>query len=257
MATHLIAWTESQDSSVLVPMNAVRDDVVTLQGLDRFQVPSDYRAIYAAAALGISLTRAQIVAPSLEVKRQTQEVIPHERGDDVFNIEGPRIYIPKRQILLDPGENLEFQVAEDGATTRQYGLVWLKQEAALPDMPAGPIIAARATSTQTLVANTWTTCTLTLEKELASGLYQLVGFRPSSATAIAARALITGQNYRPGVPAIVGVDAVARDFDPGVLDKFNWFAMGEFDSRQIPQIQFLASAADTAESVILYVIKTA
>lgn len=256
MATHLIAWTESQDSAALVPVNTVRDDIVTQIGVDRFRVPSDYKNIYAAAALGVDLTRAQIVAPSLEVVRATQEIIPHERGDDTFTLDGPRYFKPMRDIELDPFESLEFQAAEDGAgATRQYGLVWLKQPGNLPPVPEGPIIYARATSTQTLTANLWTTGSMTLEKELQAGQYACVGFLPSSATLIAARLLIPGQVYRPGVPGQVGAEEAARDFHPDYLEDFAGYEMGRFSNEAIPEVQFLASAADAAEVVIFLLVK--
>jgi hypothetical protein len=84
----------------------------------------------------------------------------------------------------------------------------------------------------------------------------LIGFIPISANVLAARALIVGQNTRPGVPGISGTEGVARDFDPASRAIMQPYDMGRFTHLTIPQIQFFASVADTVETVILSLVKT-
>jgi len=256
MSSHLLAFDESLTSAALINVNGVQDDIVNLPQADRFQVPLDLNSIHFGAALGGTLARAQIVAPSLEEKRASLEVIPHERGTDAFNLDSLRLFFPPREINLTPNENLIMQCANTAADADiVYGLISLKAPGPLPEMPPGDIIVARATSATTLVADAWTTCVLTLDKELSAGNYALVGFLPISATGIGARAILTGQNYRPGVPVLVGNDQTGRDFDMTTMKQVQFYNMGTFDSRSIPQIQFFASAADAAEYVILYLVK--
>ncbi|KKL23630.1 hypothetical protein LCGC14_2423500, partial [marine sediment metagenome] len=97
--------------------------------------------------------------------------------------------------------------------------------------------------------------TMVLDQELQAGQYALVGFLPSSATIIAARSLIPGQVYRPGVPGQVGLEAAARDFHPDFVEDFGGYEMGRFSNEAIPEIQFLAGAADAVLTVIFMLVK--
>jgi hypothetical protein len=255
---HTIAYLGSVNSATLVALNVIADDILSSPQANRFQVPADLNAIHGAASLGATLARAQIQAPSLEVKRASLEVIPHEAGTVAFTLGAPRLFVPKREVALSAPETLMFYTNNAaGGADNEYGIVWLRKPGEIEAMPAGDIITCRATSATTLVANAWTTCTMALDKDLPAGQYGLVGFLPVSATGIVARALITGQTYRPGVPVLAGTEAAARDFDPGNLQDFLWYKMGEFANITIPQFQFLATAGDVAEVVILYLVKIA
>lgn len=256
MSTHLVAYYESQAAATLTPVAAVPDTTITIPTRDRIRIPEGRTALYRAGALGSDLTRAQIVAPSLETRRETLEIIPHERGSDAFALAGPRYYKPMREVEFVSGEHVEVQVVQDsGGADLEIVLLWLKPPGPLPDMPAGPILTARATGTTTLVAGSWTATTLTLEKELAAGTYALVGFLAMSATGIAARVAIEGQVNRPGVPVLPGAEEDARDFHPDVIEDFIGYEMGRFTNETIPQVEFLASAGDTAETVIFYLVR--
>jgi hypothetical protein len=258
MAKHLVAFYENLASATLNGLDVVVDDVVNIPQADRFQVPPEYNAVEWIAALGATLARAQLVAPSLEVKRATCEVIPHERGTIAFNIEGPRLAVFPREVVLDVGENVQLQANNTAAGADPvYGLVSLKKPGALPVAPDGPIIMCRATNAVALVANVWNTRTFTLEKELEKGDYALVGFHAWSATGIAARVIIPGLSYRPGVAMIAGAtESVCRDFDPQYL-KDSLYEMGRFPSTSFPQFQLLASAADAASQIVALLVKVA
>lgn len=256
MPQHLIAWRESIDQATLGRIAAVQDDVLTPSGADRFLVPSEYRYLRWAGALGSDMTRAQIVTPSLDVRRYNLEVLPREDGADLFTVTNVPLFIPMRPIELVPTETIEFQAAEDGAGADLLtGLASLGLPE-LPAMPEGDIRVIRATGSTTLTAGTWTTVTLTLDTSLEPGMYTLVGFIPIGATVQAGRVLITGQPFRPGVPGLTAAEAAAADFNPRAFDSIMWYAMGEFPSTDIPQVQYLATAADTAQVVFLYLVRT-
>jgi len=257
MSLHLAAFLKSIDSAVLTPLDTIVDDVLTRPSVDRFQVPSDFSSIAWAAALGVNVTRAQIVAPSLEVRRMTTDIVPHERGVIVFSQESARVFVPKVDLVLTPTENFMVYGSEDGAgATVVAALVALKAPGPLPAMPGGDIRMIRATAAVNLVANTWTTLTPIFEKDLEPGTYVLVGFIPHSANLIAARAIFMGQAYRPGVPGLSGAIAAAMDHGEHFYDKLAWFAMGTFTHISPPQFQFFSTVADAAETIILYVVKT-
>ncbi len=257
MATHLAAFQQSVDSATLIAINNVVDDVLTRTSVTRFLIPPVYNAVRWAAASGINLTRAQIVTPSLLVRRMNPEVVPRRRGAEQFSLSGSEIFIPTRPLILVAGEEIEFDTAEDGAgATQMNGFVALGP-AALPPVPDGDIRIVRATGTTTLVARAWTSVVLTLDSSLEAGVYALAGFVAISAGAIAARAIITGQPNRPGVIAFNGAEGPAVDFDAALWNQTIYYDMGHFTHITVPAIQFFSSSADVAETVYLYVVRIA
>jgi len=256
VATHLVAWQQSVDQAALAAINTVVDDVLTRSGATRYFVPAGYNFVRWALATGPSLTRARIFTPSLGTKRIDLEVEPKRTAANTLTLTGLEVMLPRRPYELVPGEEVEFQTAEGGAMATQMNGVVALSPAELPPMPDGDIRAIRAAGTTTLTAFAWTTVTVTPDTSLEAGTYQLVGMLPISAGAIAARAIITGEVFRPGAPGLAGTDAAASDFDRATMDDTIWYAMGEFTHQTIPQIQFFSATADTSETVYLYAVRT-
>jgi hypothetical protein len=254
--THLAAFYISVDSATLTAVTTLVDDVLTRPATDRYQVPAEVNAIHWAAALGPSVTRAQVVSPTLEVRRMSCDIVPLERGASAFALTGPRLWIPKAEITLTPTENVQVYGSEDGTgATAIYALLSLKAPGGPTPMPGGEIRVVRATATTTLTANVWTTLTPSLEKDLEPGTYALVGFIPASAGCIAARALISGQPFRPGVPGVAGTIPAGLAHDYKFYEAVMWYDMGHFTNITPPQFQFLSISADTSELVYLYLVK--
>jgi hypothetical protein len=253
---HLCGFYVSVDSATLSALGALVDEPLTRPAADRYSVPADLNVIAWAAACGVNMTRCQIQSPSLAVRRMTCDIVPFDRGQASFTVDGLRVFVPQAELALVPTENFMVYGSEDGAgATALYALVCLKAPGPNPAIPAGDIRRVRATATATLVANTWTTLTPTLEYDLEPGSYALVGFYAASASAIAARAIFTGQAYRPGVIATIGTASTGMDFNsPDFMDLI-YEDLGHFTHVNVPQFQFLASAADTAETLELDLVK--
>lgn len=253
---HLCAFYESIDSASLVELNTVVDDILTRSGTKRFLIPGEFNHILWAAALGTNVTRAQIVTPSLGVARQSFEIIPRRRGDASFSLTHRQIALPPAPVPLIPSEEISVQAAEDAAgASSVYTLIALGPETQ-PALPTGLVRMIRGTGATPLTANTWTTVSITPDLSLEPGRYQLIGFIPISAGCIAARAIITGQTWRPGMPGLAASEAAAVDFDPIRDEQLMFEPMGEFTHVNLPQFQFLSASADTSEVVYLYVIRT-
>ncbi len=260
MTTHLAAWSTGAagvDSATLVAIANVTDDVLTRSGTLRYFVPGGgYNNVRWAIASGPSLTRAQVVAPSLGRRRANTEVAPRRRGASTLTLSQPEVFIPKRPLALDVGEEIEFDTAEDGVgATVMNGLVALGVDP-LPAMPDGDIRTIRATASTALTAFAWTSVSLTLDTSLEAGVYALVGFVPISANVIAARARIRGQIYRPGMPGLAGTEGVAADFEAALFNDLMGYNMGSFGSNEFPEFQFFATVADASETLYAYVIRT-
>jgi len=164
---------------------------------------------------------------------------------------------PTTPVALTPTEEISVYAIQTGAAAERVYTLALLGSPTIEPAPAGDIRVVRCTSATTLTANEWTSCKLTPDVALEAGTYALVGMVPISANAIAARAIITGQVYRPGVPALAGAEADVKVHSKEWFEFFGGYLFGTFTHLTIPEIQFLSSAADTSEVVYLYIIKTA
>jgi len=250
MPFSVVAYTESQDTAgVLTEVAAATDQHITTDG-DDILVPEWAPNLAAVCAIGATISRAQISSPSLR-QRTLLDVSPLNIGAEPL---GAQAYMPmfERPITLEPGEGLRALVAEGAAGAEQETvLVWLASE--MEGVPEGDIEQIRCTSATTLTAFSWSLCTLTLSQQLRAGTYAIVGMRAISAGALAARLVIPGSQFRPGV---VGYDAES-DYAPEIFRPGALGVYGTFDHRFIPQVEFLSVSADTSEVIYLDVIKIA
>lgn len=252
---HLLAYQQSVDAATATAITVVNDGIVSRPGADRFRVPAEMNFVHWAFASGVNLTRAYIETPTLQTRRQRPEIIPHERGAAVITAAEFPLWIPPLAIELAPTEDMQVFVTEDAAGASQVDVIVCIGSPETPDLPSADIRVVRAVGTTTLVARTWTNCPLTLDQGLEPGLYELIGFLAIGATAIAARANITGQPYRPGLIALSGAEGVAREYAPFVFDRLQDYPMGQFTHQEFPSFEFYATAADTAQTVIAKLAK--
>ena len=247
MAFSLVGWSEEVDSATLTDIQALLDQHVTTDG-DDILVPAFASNIIGVFAFGSNIICAQISSPTLR-KGLMLDVAPiNESSEPVFPL--PFVNRLDRPIALTPGEGLRARVSEESSgATRVSVLVWLQGEYEEP--PEGEIHTVKATSTTTLTPYEWTLCPLTLTQQLEAGRYALVGARVESATAIAARFVIPGSEYRPGV--IACGSSVSKD--NGIFREGRFGMFGEFEHTFIPQVEILSDTADTAEVVYLDIVK--
>lgn len=257
MATHLVAYYRSSYGDVDAEMTAIPDDVLTRTIPTRFSVPADINRVKWMAALGANLTKAQLKAPSLEVRRTQAIITPHVTGGVAFPLAYQALSKPLSPIELVPTEDLAVLVSNGGASASPYYSLVCFGPADLPPVPAGDIRMVRCTGSTTLTANQWTTVQVTPDVALEAGQYTLVGFIPISTSIVAARALIPGQVARPGVIGLAGAEATVKQYANTLFDGLVGYAMGSFTHTTPPQFQFLSSASDTAQVVYMLLVKTA
>lgn len=247
MAFSLVGWSESVDSATLTDIQALLDQHVTTDG-DDILVPAFASNIIGVFAFGANITGAQISSPTLR-KGLMLDVAPiNVSAKPYFPL--PFVNRLDRPIALTPGEGLRARVSEDGSGPTRVGvLAWLQGEYEEP--PEGEIHTVKATSTTTLTPYEWTLCPLSLTQQLEAGRYALVGARVECANGIAARFVIPGSEYRPGV---IVWDSTG-DPDNGIFREGRFGTFGEFEHTFIPQVEVLSGVADTAETVYLDVVK--
>lgn len=254
MSTHLIAYFENVNNVTDSEINVVGDDVLSQPTAERFTVPFDYNNVHWAMLLADNITRGRLVAPSLEVRRTRPTIVPHAR-DAAPSLTVPKVYKPVRPIELIPSEELSVRVTNPTAGEDTWALVLLGKKDK-GQLPAGDIRRIRCTASTALTDSAWSTVTVVPDEQLDAGQYELVNFTAWSATIIACRALIQGQAYRPGVIGMPGAsEQVAMDFADSWGRIHDYYPMGRFPHNVLPRFQFLAGAADAAETVYMDVVK--
>lgn len=203
----------------------------------------NWNKIIMASQVGTGATRFQIQSPSLRVNPFI-DVSPANRGT-VF--ESPVRYQDwrTRPLVVRSNESVQAFACQNsgGAAITRVG-IWFA-DGIQPQVPLTPYLTVHATGSTTLVAETWTSVSWTLDSSLDPGTYLIVGLRVFSATGIFARMVPNsgGQVARPGTTCVQAYDGMALPFDGRT-------AIGPyitFTTTQFPQTEILATAGDTAE----------
>lgn len=256
---HLIAFYGSIAQNTDVELPVVPDAVITQPSPTRVRVPSDLTTLHFAAASGVTLQKAEIVTPSVEVRRMSLRINPICRGSITFNIQNAQYMTPVAEVSFVATEDLSVVVRQGSAGAEtECVLLSLKSPGALPPVPAGDVRILRATGSKTLTPGQWTLVTPVFDKALEPGEYALVGLIAIGEGMIAARVSFPGQVYRPGV---IAFHSVAEEgglvYDTDFLDIIRGYEFGRFTHIAIPQFECLSSIATTSEIFYLLVVKTA
>lgn len=246
---HLELYHSSITATTLTQLNssAVGNVVPTLA--NGYQVPN---LSFLSAVYGVGATLARIQA-------QARSILPYPYPDHSPVNVGTAFESPVRGGFrfryprpLKVTEELDIFIVHTaaGAETNYVGVN-------LSDGPIQPVpfvggFTVHCTATKTLTAGAWTTCQITPDTNLPASMYQLVGLRAYSATALFARIFPTSSNQqaRPGCPAMQAYDQLdapfARFGESGI-----WYT---FPQNVLPQIDMFATSADTAEEFWLDLI---
>ena len=251
-----VAYYQSVDPGALdVKIPAVADPTVRVQANDLY-VPTLNRLMGAAAMVSTTggLGIARLAAPSL--LRVSRYVIAGINGAaaainlplDPQNVELHESGYP----VLATNEALDAIVNSDPAAAQIHSVVvWLADSLQAKIQPP-EIFTIRATGATACVAGTWTNISpLTFDDQLPVGRYSIVGMRAQSANLLAARLVIPGYAWRPGV---LGCNTAAHRED----ERFRRGYIGEFaqfDEVTLFTVDCLAGAADAAEIFEFDVVK--
>ena len=246
MGFSLLAFCESTTAmTALDNIAPIIDQHVTVTG-DDISVPSFAPNLGMLYAFGAGIAQCRVASPSLR-HSLLPEVMPVDVSAEPTT--GFKILSHfDRPFELTPSEGLQATVIHAN-TEYDTVLVWLFD--AIEAAPAGEIVTVQATGTTTLTAYGWSLVPLTFSQQLEAGTYAIVGMRAASAGALAARVVLSGSPFRPGV---VGYDAVS-DMENDIFRNGNLGVFGTFEHSAQPQVEFLSVSADTAETVYFDLIK--
>jgi len=248
MAFSLVAWSELVDTGgKLTEIDAVLDQHVTTDGKDVI-VPSFASNLVGVYAIGGTISGAQISSPTLR-RSLLYDLSPLDVYTKATGLYAYHLRF-NNPLALTPGEGLRALVAENAvAEERETVIVALQGE---PEtVPEGEIHTVKCTSTTTLTPYEWTLCPLSLTQQLEAGRYAIVGMRTITGGGIAARLVIPGSEYRPGVISdhVEGYNTMPE------MRYGRTTVFGSFEHTFVPQVEFFSSTADTAQIVFLDVIK--
>lgn len=215
-----------------------------------FQVPKDLPNLHSVMGVAGNLVQVQLQTPNF-APHPYPNLVPNNRGTAFES--PPRIWDFSRAPLpLTPTDELDAFASQNsgGAQTCYVGINFC--DGPPTPVPQGKFLSVHWTAAVTLGAGVMTTVLPVLDSALPSGLYSLVGVKAFSATALFFQMLpSTMPLWRPG-----GVATQAYDqLDPpnqraaGYLGypQTGWGEWLRFRQNVPPQINFFATAADTAE----------
>jgi hypothetical protein len=246
---HLVAWRESIADITADDITPVVDPIMTVQN-NHFLPQRDMPLLFASYSAA-GATRARLISPTLR-----QITTPWIRPTAVAIVQGVEAHVadyranPLRLKGLEELQLEAFQTSGGAAVVvATAGLLF----SPMLGMPQGDIYTMRGTATQTLVAGAWTQGAITWQDTLPAGTYACVGLQYNGTTAIAARLIFEEQVERPGC---IGAGLVTSQQHP-MFSKGGLGVWGRFNANRMPNVEFLANAADTAEEIYLDFIRIA
>ncbi len=250
MPHHLIAWYSTAfNNASLTKLDVQSSDPLLYPDTSAktYTPPQDLQLL-AAYAGGTSLEQARIEAPSL-LRVGYPSIVPLESaaspsGDDV----GLATY-QTRPLRLVNGEGIAVTAANGASGTVAACLLCSVGTIAVPP---GEGFWLRYTDSTAASPGAWTTLAAALDQDLPAGTYAIIGMDHWSATAVAARLIIEGVRYRPG---IVAHNTAAASRTNEMFYQAKLGVWGYFTNRGLPFVEVLCTGADAAHVGYLYVVR--
>lgn len=245
---HVAAYSQSfTGAGAEFELLAIVDNFFTIQN-NHFLPQRDTQVLF-AAAMGATITRARLNTPTLGVTT-SPHIMPISPLLSASSPQKIRWYDPT-ELKLSKLEELQVFATHSAAGAEQNVCVLGFDMGQLAEPPGG-VFTIRGTSTVTLVANSWTNINpIVWQNTLPNGLYNVIGGVFVSASCIAGRVIFENTPYRPGA---VG-QLLITDWTNDIFRNGGLGVWGQFHNYAMPQIELLASAADTAETVFLDLVK--
>lgn len=227
-------------------LTALADQIMTIQN-GHFLPQDDLQLIYAWAGAA-SMSRARLVTP-----KTRQITTPFLRPVNTALL--PSTITPVADYRKQPFVCRRLEEIQVNGLQASGGAVPIIAVIGLLWQNIAPIVGdtytLRGTGTATLTANAWSPVPITWQDILPTGRYACVGGNFISAGCVAGRFTFYNQYPRPGA---IGTQTESAFPHP-------MFRMGElgvwgyFDTTTMPLVEFLATTADTAETVYMDLIK--
>lgn len=247
MSYHLIAWRANIADVTATDITPIPDAIMLVQN-GHFVPQVDHMLLFAAYQAA-GATRARLISPSMR-----QITTPWIRPTAVAIVQGVEAHVadyrsnPLRIRALEELQLEAFQTTGGAAVV--VGLAGIQRTPTMP-MPQGDVYTMRGTGTAMLTAGAWSLATITWQDTLPNGTYACVGLRYFGVTGLAARLIFEEQVERPGC---IGAGLTASQQHP-MFGHGGLGVWGRFSANRMPNVEFLANAADVVEEVYLDFIR--
>lgn len=245
---HLLGWYISIGQTADTDVTPIADPVMTIQ--NGHFLPQQIMNLYWAAAMSATLSRAKFATPKTRVMTNPYIRPIIEAAKPPTNPAVMTLW--DRPFAFNALEEIQLLATSALAMGNEscYGIALVGGP--LTPAPAGDYYRLRFTSTTTLTAHVWSQLTgPTFQDTLPQGTYAVVNLEVFSATAVAARIIFNGQQYRPGSLAI---NALSNQQSPWISRRQGGI-MGQFTQTALPLIEVLADAADTSQEGYLTIVR--
>lgn len=233
------------DPSVDAQVNAVNDQYVQVRA-GRYQFMQD-RIVLGALAGVLNGSRVFYDYPS--ALRITTPVIDPIDADGIGGNLPAMVWYGTRGLVLPRQEDIGIFQSRAGGGAADVA-VFLFTTPQFTPAGSGMITTIRGTSNSTGGAGAWALGTITLDRPLPKGRYEVVGMRVTGANVAAARLVFPGGGERPGCIANVAPTAYVAPFTRfGAAGRY-----GFFDNYLLPQIECIGTGAMAAQAVSLDII---
>lgn len=235
-------YKSTMTANTLTQVDSVYSGVVPTAN-SGFQVPT-LNYLMGVFGVGGHLHRLQQQAPSFR-PYPYPDWMPVNVGSAIESpVKG--VFMPTNPIPLNYTEEVDSFAYSTSAET-VYTMV-IFSSGPVVQSPPGKTITVHGTSSTTLTAGGWTTVPITLDQALPAGVYNLIGARAYSATALAFKIIpAMGTLWQPGSSAVQTYDALDA---PG--SRYGgWGTWLSFQQNVLPSFNYFATSADTAEEVWL------
>lgn len=228
-------------------ISAITDQALTIS--NGHYVLTENARLTAAYAQGENILRARVNTPKLRAT-SLPYIEPVNRATGPGDLP-PFVSYGPYALGLDPIDEIAFETSNDlgAGTERHYIGAWFKFGER--PVPTGPAFTVRATSSFTATANAWTAGAFTLDQVLPAGRYSVVGVRVVGTNLLFGRLIFPSQVIRPGT--IASASEADQDFN---LARFGSLGeLGQFDSIAQPQLEVLATGANSAQTCYMDIIR--
>lgn len=226
-------------------INALSDQVVQTRA-GRYQFREKRKILAAHAAIGDG-TVLKLDYPSA-LKVCTPIIDPLD-ADGVGGSLPAMVFYGDRGLVLPEAEDIGC-LASRAVVAAADCFVGLWTTSQFTPARQGPTWTIRGTAAIVAATGVWGLGTITLDRPLPKGRYEVVGMRVTGANVLYARLSFYGQIQRPGTIANVTPNAyILPYFRNGFMGKY-----GEFDNYLLPQLEIVGIGATAAQAISLDIV---
>lgn len=245
---HLLAfWTASLGVSAVNTALGITTDQSFGQQNGRYQSNEDLR-IRASYVAGDGLLSARVNTPSLR-QISLPYLDPVEQQLVVLR-NAPIVDQGQYGPLVQATEDFVIECSRNAnAAAPTFAGVWMSK--GIRPAQQGPSYTVRAVAAITNVVGSWAVGAMTLDQTLPSGRYQIQGMSCIGTGVALARLVFPSVVFRPGVLGQETVNA----YPLPQFRRGNFGVFGEFMSYAQPSLEVFGSAAGSAQTVYLDLVK--